>query len=366
VERGDRCARLEVVSSVRELSRRGAALAVLTAVTGAVIGVARDAGRRADVASLDPAAPGAGATFGEHPVAGRSATSGRSHSIRSAEPAALNPTPGAPSAAPTPLQLPRGGRTLFPAYRLVGYSGGPGSAAFGRLGVGDLDQRVGEIERLATSYAAGRRVLPVLELIAVVAQSRPGPDGSYRYRIDPAAIRTYLDAARRHRALLLLNIQPGRARFIDEVRALEPWLRQPDVGVALDPEWAVRRGIPGEVFGRTTGAEIDQVAGYLAGLVSAGRLPDKPLIVHQLAPSVVQGLSALRAHRGVPVVKCVDGIGPPAAKIETWTKLVTGMPVTMRPGFKLFFSEDVAGGGRLMTAAEVLALRPVPDYVLYE
>ena len=53
------------------------------------------------------------------------------------------------TAAPTaagPGELPRGGRTLFPRYRLVGYSGAPGSKAFGRLGVGDLDERVREIE----------------------------------------------------------------------------------------------------------------------------------------------------------------------------------------------------------------------------
>nr|WP_284288695.1 hypothetical protein [Angustibacter aerolatus] len=58
---------------------------------------------------------------------------------------------------------PRGGTTLFPRYRLVGYSGAPGSKAFGRLGVGDLDERVDEIERRARPYADGRTVLPVLE-----------------------------------------------------------------------------------------------------------------------------------------------------------------------------------------------------------
>jgi hypothetical protein len=35
-------------------------------------------------------------------------------------------------------------------------------------------------------------------------------------------------------------------------------------------------------------------------------------------------------------------------------------------GFKLFFTEDRADGGRLMTPEEVLALRPRPEYVMYE
>ena len=35
-------------------------------------------------------------------------------------------------------------------------------------------------------------------------------------------------------------------------------------------------------------------------------------------------------------------------------------------GFKLFYEEDVQTSGVLMTPAEVLAISPTPDYVLYE
>jgi hypothetical protein len=42
------------------------------------------------------------------------------------------------------------------------------------------------------------------------------------------------------------------------------------------------------------------------------------------------------------------------------------MPAAMRPGFKLFFEEDVRAGSRLMTPQQVLALTPRPEYVLYE
>jgi hypothetical protein len=283
------------------------------------------------------------------------------------------PVPVGPSASPTPspapagAELPRGGRAVFPRHRLVGYSGAPGSAAFGRLGVGRLDDRVAEIEKVARSYGIDRDPLPVLELIAVVVQSKPGPDGRYRVRIGDDVIRTYLGAARRHRALLLLNVQPGRARFLDEVRALERWLREPDVGVALDPEWAVGSGqTPGRVFGSTTGAVVDDVAAYLDGLVRAGELPQKVLVVHQLNPRIVTDWDALRRRDGVVVVKSVDGIGNATEKITTWRRLVYRLSPTLHPGFKLFFDEDRRDGGRLMSPAQVLALRPRPEYVLYE
>jgi hypothetical protein len=69
------------------------------------------------------------------------------------------------------------------------------------------------------------------------------------------------------------------------------------------------------------------------------------------------------------VVKSVDGIGSAAAKTDTWNRLVAGLdrlPGDVHPGFKLFFSEDERGGSRLMTPAQVMALRPTPEYVLYE
>jgi hypothetical protein len=279
------------------------------------------------------------------------------------------PRSSARPVAPPP-QLPRGGREVFPRYRLVGYAGGPSSAAFGRLGTGDPDQRVAEIERLGRAYAAGRAVLPVLELITVVAHDKPGRSGRYNGTIDHAEIDRWLAVARRHRAVLLLDIQPGRSDFLPLVQSLRPWLLQPDVGVALDPEWAVGPGqVPGRVFGSTTGEELDAVAAYLDGLVRARNLPQKIMVVHQLAPKVVRHLERLRPFPGVVVVKSVDGIGSPAAKTDTWTRLVAGLdrlPGRVHPGFKLFFSEDARGASVLMTPAQVLALRPTPEYVLYE
>jgi hypothetical protein len=42
------------------------------------------------------------------------------------------------------------------------------------------------------------------------------------------------------------------------------------------------------------------------------------------------------------------------------------MGPSVHAGFKLFFDEDHRNGGQLMTPAEVLALKPPPEYVMYE
>jgi hypothetical protein len=271
-----------------------------------------------------------------------------------------------PKATPQPLTLPRGGRTLFPRYRLVGYVGAPASPALGRLGVGNLDARAREIERRLKPYAKDRQFMPVLELIATLVHPRPGRDGKYRQRTTDEVIGRYLAAARRVKGLLLLNIQPGRADFLPEVKAYERWLREPDVGLALDPEWAVGPGqVPGRVFGSTSGKELDQVARYLAGIVQRYGLPEKALVFHQLHASIVKDQAALRPHRGVALIKSVDGIGHRADKEATWRKLTRGLPRHIHTGFKLFFTED-RRHGPLMTPQQVLALRPTPVYVMYE
>jgi len=339
------------------------AVALVLSVTAGCAGTSAHSASGSPSASSPSASP-ASSTAASSPLPGSSP------GVSSPPSPAATPSgsrSGPPPAAAGRSQLPRGGREVFPRYRLVGFSGAPGSKAFGRLGVGRLDDRVAEIERLARSYRAGREPLPVLELIAVVVQGSSGRDGRYRAFIGDDVVRRYLAAARRHRALLLLNVQPGRAGFADEVRALERWLREPDVGVALDPEWAVGRGqVPGRVFGSTTGAVVDGVSAYLDGLVRAHALPQKVLVVHQLNPRIVSGWDALKRRRGVAVVKSVDGIGSPGAKVSTWKRLVRDLPPTLHPGFKLFFDEDTEGGRRLMTPREVLALRPQPEYVLYE
>ena len=100
--------------------------------------------------------------------------------------------------------------------------------------------------RPGRTSARGAPCCPALELLAVIANADAGEDGMYRTRQPDAVIRRYLRAARRHGMLLMLDIQPGRSDFFRETTRLERWLREPDVGLALDPEWRVSAGeVPG-------------------------------------------------------------------------------------------------------------------------
>jgi len=326
-------------------------------------GAADPAGARAPIARESaPAAPEAKAA---EPAAADSAVASSTTTPASAAPAEPSSEPAAPEEKPR-LELPRGGREIFPTYRLAGFCGTPGAPALGRL-TGNLQTKTKQLLSYADKYTGDRKVLPVFELITVIVMGAPGKDGKWRRRVPDSVVDQYLQVARASKGLLILNIQPGHSDFLTEVKAYEKYLRMPDVGVALDPEWAMKgKQKPGAVYGQTTGAVINDVAAYLSGIVQEGDLPEKALIFHQVNDHVLKEESVIVAHPGVALIKGVDGLGPKGPKIKTYNYLVKNMPAHVHAGFKLFFDEDTKNGGKLMSPGEVLALTPVPEYVMYE
>ena len=272
-------------------------------------------------------------------------------------------TPSASASRPRPTQLPGGGRTLFPARRVVAFYGNPRAAGLGTLGIGTPAQAGKRLLAQARPYGRkSRPVLPAMELITSVATAAPGPSGLYRDHLPFATIRKYLTAARRIKALLILDIQPGRAEFGPEIERLEPFLREPDVGLALDPEWHVPPGqLPGKVIGSTDADVVNSAATYMARLVRERDLPQKLLLVHRFTDDMIARQQRLRQVPGVETVVNVDGFGANSVKIAKYQSFVADTP-RMGRGFKLFYHEDP----KTMTPRQVMALVPRPDVVVYE
>jgi hypothetical protein len=267
----------------------------------------------------------------------------------------------APARAAAPPQLPRGGRQVLPRYRVVAYYGAPQDPELGALGIGTPDAAVKRLRRQAAAYDAGRPVMPALELIAVVAAHDPGEGGRYSLRQDDRTIARYLRAARRAKALLLLDIQPGRSDFFTEATRLRKWLREPDVGLALDPEWRVTAGqVPGQVIGRVDSREVNATTAWLSALTAKYRLPQKLVVIHQFTDDMVDE-TTLKPRRGLAMVLNADGFGTAPVKISKYHRFTRQSP-GFGTGFKLFYHEDVG----MMSPRRVLKLHPVPDFVVYE
>ncbi len=263
---------------------------------------------------------------------------------------------------PPPPELPRGGRTIFPRYRVVAFYGAPQDAGLGALGIGSPDRAAERLVAQGRRYARpGRPVLEAMELIVTVANRDPATDGLYRSRQSDAVVRRYLRAARRHKMLLVLDIQPGHADFLDEARHLRRCLREPDVGIALDPEWHTPGVVPGTAIGSVDAAKVNAVADYVAGIVRRHRLPQKLFIVHQFTADMIQGKDGVKRPRGLAMTMNVDGFGTRPDKVSKYRQF-THDGTRYYNGYKLFYREDTG----LMKPRQVLRLRPPPDLVVYE
>jgi hypothetical protein len=263
---------------------------------------------------------------------------------------------------PEPRELPGGGRSIFPEHRVVGFYGAPQDDELGALGIGPPDQMARKLIRQARPYARETRpVIPAMELIAVIAANAPGEDGLWRTRQEDKVIDRYLRAARKHKALLLLDIQPGHADFLVEARRLEKWLREPDVGLALDPEWHTPGAQPGTEIGSVTSQQVNAVSAWLTNIVREENLPEKLFVVHQFTADMIQGKELVKRRPGLEIVMNVDGFGDRPNKVSKYREFLENEK-RFHAGFKLFYKEDV----NLMDPRSVLALRPPPDLVVYE
>lgn len=270
----------------------------------------------------------------------------------------------AATATNTPAELPGGGRSILPEHRVLAHYGAPQARKLGILGIGSPEAAGRRLRRHVREFqtVARRPIMPAMELIAVIATAAPGVGGRYRFRQPDAIIARYHAAARAAGALLILDIQPGRSDFVTETTALEQWLREPDVGIALDPEWRVGPGQrPGRVIGSVSAVEINATTRWLAGLVKRHDLPDKLVIVHQFTDGMIRTRDRIVARPGIDLVLNADGFGTPAAKRGTYRR-VTRDRRPHFPGFKLFYEEDT----RLMSPRQVIRLTPPPLVVIYE
>ena len=263
---------------------------------------------------------------------------------------------------PAPPELPRGGRSVLPEHRVVAFYGAPQSRELGALGIGTPKGAARRLAREARRYRRNDRAeLPALELIAVIANAHPGDDGMYRARQSDSVIRRYLRAARQAKALLLLDIQPGRSDFFTETTRLEKWLKEPDVGLALDPEWRVTEGqVPGQVIGQVDSREVNATSAWLAKLVADNDLPEKLFVIHQFTDDMVDH-TKVKQREGLAMVLNVDGFGGQEVKIAKYRDF-TREAKDFHHGFKLFYEEDTD----LMTPRQVLRMKPRPELVVYE
>jgi len=271
--------------------------------------------------------------------------------------------PAAPPPARQPQTLPGGATSIFGDGRfLVAYYGTAETGALGVLGETSPEQMARRVRRAAAPFA--RRKQPtqiVFELIVSIADRYAGPGHDYSHDIARAEVQKYIDAAHRHDALLLLDIQPGRSDFLTLAKRWSWALKDPYVGLALDPEWRMgKHGVPGTRIGSVDAPEVNRVSAWLRDLVARHALPQKLFVLHQFRTDMIDHIGAIEPRRGLVMVQHVDGFGTPGQKLSTYHAVAR--PGQFFMGFKLFYDEDV----HRMSPADVRRVNPKVRFVSFQ
>jgi hypothetical protein len=268
--------------------------------------------------------------------------------------------------AMTGVQLPGGGQIIVPMHRIIALYGHPGTASLGALGEQGLNASVARAKKMAASYQALTKtpVVPAFEIIATVATSAPGPGGGYSYETPVAAIRPWVQAAAAAGMYVILDLQPGRDNFLAQAKVYQSLLRLPNVGLALDPEWALHPGqLPLQQIGNVSSTEVNSVASWLAQLTAQYRLPQKLLVLHQFKIGEIgdeQGIDT--RNDDLAIVMDMDGQGTPAMKQQTWEAVTSNAPAGVSFGWKNFFVKD----SPMLTPSQTMVRTPLPVMISYE
>jgi len=255
------------------------------------------------------------------------------------------------------------GTTVIPGSRIVAHYGSSASPLLGVLGESPPQEAAQRVVARARQWDGfGLPTVPAAEFIATIANASPGPSGDWSVRVPHNDIRPYIEAMRSVGGITVLDLQPGRTDFLTQAKEYEALLLEPDVHLALDPEWRMGPGqIPAQVIGSVDASEVNAVTAWLDDLVARNGLPPKLVVVHQFTPFMVTNRDQLAQRSHLTLLIHLDGFGSPEAKISKVEQLHPTPPLFM--GFKLFLDEDT----RLMSPSEVIgSLDPDPVYVSYQ
>jgi hypothetical protein len=260
--------------------------------------------------------------------------------------------------------------SLLPHNRIVAFYGNPLSKKMGVLGEYPKDQMLAMLDKEVAKWAKAdpsHPVIPALHFIVTVAQGAPGKNGLYRLQMRDSMVNEIYSWIKPKNGVFFLDVQAGKSTVEAEVPRLRPFLENPDVHLAIDPEFAMAPSgaVPSSRVGTVDAKDVNWAINFLDQIVREKHLPPKILIVHRWTRKMVTNAKDIRPTPNVQVVMDMDGWGPPWLKFDSYHDYVKKEPVQFT-GFKLFYHNDTKKGNALLTPAEVLRLNPKPLYIQYQ
>ncbi|MFA5851409.1 MAG: hypothetical protein WC820_01795 [Spirochaetales bacterium] len=193
------------------------------------------------------------------------------------------------------------------------------------------------------------------------------PGGEIGFLKD-SVLEDYINYAQSQGMLVFVDHQIGKYSVKASMERILPFLKYPNVHLAIDPEW--RTLTPMKEIGSITAEELNQAQQIMQDYIIANNIPGiRMLVVHQFHEKMILNRDRVRANLDrVLLVHTADGFGSPALKKSTYSlnSKAENMPVK---GFKLFFKSDFPLAGwdnPILSPAEVMALDPRPGLIIYQ
>jgi len=268
-----------------------------------------------------------------------------------------------PSPSPTPAPPPP--KSLFDTSQIVSYYGRPGASIW-VWGEGTDAQAIARLKKQAAAYQAvnsEKTVVPALHLVYEVAQQFTADDGLYLVRTDEAEMQRLIQLTADQGMLLFLDLQIGRSSLEAEVQNVLPYLKYPNVHLAIDPEFVTPPGQrPGLDIGTLDCLAINAQLDIIEQVTEQAQIPNKIVIVHQFQDDMLTHKDQLRFDEPrVDTVLLMDGFGAQSGKLSKYDSLIKQAGVKYA-GIKLFYKYDT----NLFTEQQVEDLDPRPDIIMYQ
>ena len=259
---------------------------------------------------------------------------------------------------------------LLPFNRIVAYYGNFYSTKMGVLGEYPPEQMIAMLASTTAAWTAAdpsTPAIPAIDYIAVTAQGSAGFDGKYRARMPGSEIQKAIDLADQVNGIVVLDVQVGLSTLQEELPLLEPYLKLPNVHLAIDPEFSMKNGTPpGRVIGTMDASDVNYAAHYLASIVQANHLTPKILVVHRFTGAMVTNAEKITPLPDVQIVMDMDGFGTQHLKRGTYAHVITQEPVQFA-GLKLFYKNDIPPrGDAMLTPTQAIELLPSPLFIQYQ
>jgi hypothetical protein len=249
---------------------------------------------------------------------------------------------------------------------ILAYYGHPGSRNMGILGRYSIE----ELDRLLTTLAAEyetvngeRKVHKAFYLIYGTVWPR-GEIGIIGHNV----LMQYIEYGMKNNILIFIDHQIGRYDPLDSLKKMLPYLRYPNVHLALDPEW--RTASPMVDIGSVRAEEINLAQQVMEDYLIENNLPgERMLVIHQFNHQMIKNRAEVRTDfNRVRLIHCADGFGSPGVKRTSYNynALASNMPIK---AFKLFYNFGIPGAGYddpIMQPGEVYALNPRPYIIMYQ